>query len=163
MKGTVMPHLTNVQSGPLLDVIRQLFLEYARGLDFNLCFQNFDKELAGLPGPYAMPRGRLVLCEVDDKAAGCIALKPLESGVCEMKRLFVRPEFRGRHLGTTLAQHIVNEARSIGYSVMRLDTIRGTMDNAIALYSSLGFREISAYYSNPVPNAYYMELDLQTR
>jgi ribosomal protein S18 acetylase RimI-like enzyme len=160
MKGTVMPHLTNVQSGPLLDVIRQLFLEYARGLDFNLCFQNFDKELAGLPGPYAMPRGRLVLCEVDDKAAGCIALKPLESGVCEMKRLFLRPEFRGKGLGPLLTQHIIDEARVIGYSAMRLDTIRGTMDNAIALYASLGFKEIPPYYSNPIANAFYMELKL---
>ena len=155
--------LSHIQSGPSLKEIRALFLEYAQSLHFNLCFQNFEKELEELPGVYSLPLGRLVLCEVGMKPAGCIALKPLETGVCEMKRLFVRPEFRGRHLGTTLAQHIVNEARSIGYSVMRLDTIRGTMDNAIALYSSLGFREISAYYSNPVPNAYYMELDLQPR
>jgi len=151
---------THIQSGAALEEIRALFLEYARGLNFNLCFQNFDKELEDLPGPYSQPRGRLILGQVDGRTAGCIALKPLEPGVCEMKRLFVRPEFRGKHIGLKLARHIVDEARLIGYSAMRLDTIRGTMDNAIGLYSSLGFREIPAYYANPIPNAYYMQLDL---
>jgi len=152
--------LTNIQSGPALDEIRALFLEYARGLHFNLCFQNFEEELAALPGPYSLPGGRLFLCEVDERPAACIALKPLEPGICEMKRLYVRPEFRGQHIGSMLARHIVKEAREAGYSKMRLDTIRGAMDNAIALYSSLGFKEISAYYDNPVPNAFYMELVL---
>ena len=152
--------LTHVQSGPALEDIRALFLEYARGLNFNLCFQNFDRELEELPGPYGLPHGRLILCEVDRRPAGCIAVKRLGSGVCELKRLFVRPEFRGRKLGLKLTQHIINEARSIGYTVMRLDTIRGTMDNAIALYESVGFREIPAYYHNPTPNAFYMELQL---
>jgi len=152
--------LTHVQSGPALEDIRALFLEYARGLNFNLCFQNFDRELEELPGPYGLPHGRLILCEVDGRPAGCIAVKPLGSGVCELKRLFVRPEFRRRKLGLKLTQHIIEEARSIGYTVMRLDTIRGTMDNAIALYESVGFREIPAYYQNPIPNAFYMELQL---
>ena len=152
--------LTHVQSGPALEDIRALFLEYARGLNFNLCFQNFDRELEELPGPYGLPHGRLILCEVDRRPAGCIAVKRLGSGVCELKRLFVRPEFRRRKLGLKLTQHIIDEARSIGYTVMRLDTIRGTMDNAIALYESLGFREIPAYYQNPIPNASYMELRL---
>ena len=152
--------LTHVQSGPALEDIRALFLEYARGLNFNLCFQNFDRELEELPGPYGLPHGRLILCEVDGRPAGCIAVKPLGSGVCELKRLFVRPEFRRRKLGLKLTQHIIEEARSIGYAVMRLDTIRGTMDNAIALYESVGFREIPAYYHNPIPNAFYMELRL---
>jgi len=152
--------LTHVQSGPGLKDIRGLFLEYALGLNFNLCFQNFDKELAQLPGPYGLPDGRLILCEVNGNPAGCIAVKPLGAGVCELKRLFVRPEFRGRKLGLKLTQHIIDEARSIGYTVMRLDTIRGTMDNAIALYESVGFREIPAYYHNPIPNAFYMELQL---
>jgi putative acetyltransferase len=151
---------THIQAGETLEEIRALFLEYARGLNFNLCFQNFDKELAELPGPYGLPRGRLILGQVDGQTAGCIALKPLEAGICEMKRLFVRPEFRGKHIGQKLARHIVDEARLIGYSAMRLDTIRGTMDNAIGLYASLGFREIPAYYKNPIPNAYYMQLDL---
>ena len=151
---------THVQSGRALEDIRALFLEYARSLDFNLCFQNFDKELQELPGLYGEPQGRIILCEVDGKPAGCIALKPLQPGACEMKRLFVRPEFRGRSLGVQLAQRIIDDARSIGYSAMRLDTIRGKMENAIALYESLGFRQISPYYANPIPNAYYMELTL---
>jgi putative acetyltransferase len=151
---------THVQSGPALEDIRTLFREYARGLNFNLCFQNFDRELEELPGAYGLPHGRLILCEVDGKPAGCIAVKPLGAGVCELKRLFVRPEFRRRKLGLKLTQHIIEEARSIGYTVMRLDTIRGTMDNAIALYESVGFREIPAYYHNPIPNAFYMELHL---
>jgi GNAT superfamily N-acetyltransferase len=152
--------LLQVESGPALDQIRSLFLEYAQSLDFDLCFQNFDAELRELPGRYRPPEGRLILCEVDGSAAGCIALKPLEPGVCEMKRLFVRPVFRGRQLGVLLAKHIISEARLIGYSAMRLDTIRGRMDNAIALYSSVGFREIPPYYKNPVPNAFFMELEL---
>jgi ribosomal protein S18 acetylase RimI-like enzyme len=152
--------LDHIESGPELDEIRRLFLEYARSLDFNLCFQNFDAELEQLPGFYGLPRGRLILCHVDEKPAGCIALKPLEPGICEMKRLFVRPEFRGRHLGLTLSKHIISEARLIGYRAMRLDTIKGTMDNAITLYQSVGFREIPAYYHNPIPNAFYMELEL---
>jgi len=153
--------LSHVESGSALEEIRSLFLEYAQSLDFDLCFQNFDVELRELPGRYRPPEGRLILCEVDGSAAGCIALKPLEPGICEMKRLFVRPAFRGRRIGMKLAEHIINEARLIGYSVMRLDTIRGRMDNAIALYASLGFREIPPYYENPVPNAFYMELWLQ--
>jgi ribosomal protein S18 acetylase RimI-like enzyme len=152
--------MTHIQSGPFLQEIRELFLEYARGLDFNLCFQNFEAELDQLPGVYGLPHGRLILCEVDRKSAGCIALKPLEASVCELKRLYVRPEFRGRQLGKQLAKYAIHEAREIGYSMMRLDTIRGTMDNAIALYQSLGFQEIPPYYDNPIPNAYYMELSL---
>ena len=152
--------LSHIQSGPALEEVRTLFLEYARGLNFNLCFQDFDKELVELPGVYGLPHGRLILSVVDQKAAGCVALKSLEPGVCELKRLFVRPEFRRRHLGLKMSRHIVNEARLIGYSTMRLDTIRGTMDDAIALYTSLGFREIAAYYNNPIPNAFYMELEL---
>jgi len=159
-KRTERVRLIQVESGPALELIRSLFLEYAQSLDFNLCFQNFDLELRELPGVYRPPHGRLILCEVDENPAGCIALKSIDSGICEMKRLFVRPEFRGHRLGVQLAEHIINEARMIGYSAMRLDTIRGRMDNAIALYASLGFREIPPYYKNPVPNAYYMELRL---
>lgn len=157
---STLVRLTHVKSGQRLEITRTLFLEYARSLDFNLCFQNFDRELEELPGLYDSPHGRLILCEVDGKPAGCIALKPLESGVCEMKRLFVRPEFRGQQLGLKLTKYIIDEARKIGYTAMRLDTVRGPMDNAIALYRSLGFRDIPPYYENPIPNALYMELKL---
>jgi GNAT superfamily N-acetyltransferase len=156
-----MIELTHIESGPPLNHVRELFLDYERSLDFSLCFQNFDQELAALPGVYNRPQGRLILCTVDGRPAGCIALKELEPGVSEMKRLFVRPEFRGRQLGLKLAQHIIDEARGIGYSFMRLDTIRGKMENAIAMYESLGFKEIPAYYDSPIPNALYMELDLR--
>lgn len=152
--------LVHIEGGPALDQIRELFLEYARGLHFSLCFQNFDEELAGLPGAYARPQGRLILCEVDGRPAGCVALRPLEPGICEMKRLFVRPEFRGRQLGRLLAEHIIEEARAIGYTAMRLDTIRGTMEDAIALYRVLGFKEIAPYCENPISDAVYLELSL---
>jgi ribosomal protein S18 acetylase RimI-like enzyme len=148
-----------VQPQPRIDEIRALFLEYARSLDFNLCFQSFDKELEQLPGPYGRPHGRLILCEVDGKPAGCIALKRLEPGICEMKRLYVRPEFRGQQLGFKLVSHLLDEARGAGYRFMRLDTI-GTMHHAIALYLSFGFKEIPPYYDNPIPDARYMELAL---
>jgi putative acetyltransferase len=152
--------LVHIESGPDLEEIRALFLKYARSLNFNLCFQSFDKELLELPGPYGTPQGRLILCKVEGTTAGCIALKPLEPGICEMKRLFVRPAFRGQRLGVRLAEYIIGEARAIGYSAMRLDTIHGTMDDAIAIYRSLGFKEIPPYYENPIPNACYMELKL---
>jgi len=155
-----MIEFIQVEPGPALDQIRALFLEYAKSLDFNLCFQNFDKELRELPGEYALPDGRLILCEFNGKPAGCIALKPLEPGICEMKRLYVRPESRGSQLGFKLATHLIDEARRAGYTSMRLDTIRGSMDKAIALYRSLGFKEIPPYYPNPIPNALFLELAL---
>jgi ribosomal protein S18 acetylase RimI-like enzyme len=150
-----------VDSGPRLEDIRLLFLEYAGSLNFSLCFQQFDQELRGLPGEYAPPEGRLILCEVDGRPAGCIALKKLEEGICEMKRLYIRPEFRGRALGLKLVIHLIAEARSAGYSAMRLDTVSGIMDHAIALYRSVGFRNIPPYYVSPIANAVYLELDLQ--
>lgn len=156
-----MVEFIHVESGPDIDEIRALFHEYARSLDFNLCFQSFDKELRELPGEYALPDGRLVLCKFGDRPAGCIALKRLEPGVCEMKRLYVRPDFRGHQLGQKLAQHLIDEARRARYHVMRLDTIPGSMDHAIALYHSIGFKEIPAYCHNPIPGAIYMELDLR--
>ncbi len=152
--------LIHVRRGPRIDEIRALFLEYAKSLDFNLCFQSFDRELLELPGEYAPPDGRLILCTFDGKAAGCIALKRLEPRICEMKRLYVRPEFRGHQLGAKLANYLIEEALHAGYTSMRLDTIAGKMDPAIALYRSLGFREIPPYYDNPIPDALYMELSL---
>lgn len=137
---------------------RELFEEYARWLGINLCFQNFEKELAGLPGDYAPPSGRLLLAVEDDVTAGCVALRSIGAGVCEMKRLFVRPGFRGKRLGWELAQSIVKEAREIGYERIRLDTLPGKMDLAIEMYRSLGFKEIEPYYHNPVVGAAFMEL-----
>lgn len=139
---------------------RELFLEYANSLNFSLCFQSFDQELAGLPGDYAPPNGRLLLAEYDGQLAGCIALHKLEAGISEMKRLYLRPEFRGKGLGRALAEHLIDEARRIGYQCMRLDTVEPAMQDAVALYRRLGFREIPPYRENPIPGALYMELDL---
>lgn len=152
--------IVHVQSPEHLEHARQLFLEYAQSLGFSLCFQSFDKELAGLPGDYSPPDGRLLLVEHEGKIAGCVALHRLSDGICEMKRLYVRPQFRGKALGRALAERVISEARAAGYSCMRLDTIVGTMDSAIALYRELGFREIPPYRENPIVGAIYMELKL---
>jgi putative acetyltransferase len=140
--------------------VRVLFREYAGSLGFDLCFQNFEQELADLPGPYGPPSGCLLLAEVDNEPAGCVALKKLTDGVCEMKRLFVRSRHRGLGLGRNLAQQIIREAQSLGYTTLRLDTVPSVMDSAIALYRSLGFRDIPPYCFNPVPGALFMELRL---
>jgi ribosomal protein S18 acetylase RimI-like enzyme len=139
---------------------RQLFREYSDWLQVDLCFQNFEKELAGLPGDYAPPEGRLWLAWINQDIAGCIALRSLGEGICEMKRLYVRPEFRGQGLGRLLAEKLIQEARNIGYQKMRLDTLPGRMDQAIAMYRDLGFQEIERYYNNPDETALFMELDL---
>ena len=139
---------------------RELFIEYAQSLGFSLCFQNFDKELASLPGGYAPPEGRLLLADQDGQLAGCIALHKLEPGVCEMKRLYLRPRFRGKGLGRALADHIIAEARHIGYQRMRLDTVEPVMKDAVAMYRKLGFKEIAPYCPNPMSGVIYMELEL---
>jgi putative acetyltransferase len=130
---------------------RELFLEYAASLDFSLCFQNFDAELAALPGDYAPPSGRLLLAEWENQLAGCGALHKLEADICEMKRLYLRPQFRGKSIGRAIAERLVAEARAIGYARMRLDTVGPVMKDAVAMYRKLGFQEISAYRENPMP------------
>jgi len=140
--------------------VRDLFQEYAKSLNFSLCFQDFDKELAGLPGDYVPPEGRLLLVKRSGESAGCVALHKLEGNVCEMKRLYVRQKFRGRGLGGALAKTIIDEARKIGYRRMRLDTVEPVMKDAVAMYRKLGFKEIAPYRQNPIQGALYMELDL---
>lgn len=148
------------ESSAQITQARELFLEYAQSLGFSLCFQNFDGELAALPGDYAPPRGRLLLAEVDGEPVGCVALHPLQSEICEMKRLYLRPRFRGKGLGRILAERIIAEAREMGYKYMRLDTVEPVMKDAVAMYRRLGFREIAPYCTNPVAGAMYMELEL---
>ena len=156
-----------------LQAVRELFKEYAASLNFNLCFQSFEEELARLPGEYAPWSGVLLLGLVDDQAAGCVALHRLEgemagahgelfggSDVCEMKRLFVRPEFRGCGLGRELLDSVLRCAAAIGYRRMRLDTIPTQMGRAVDMYRKLGFVEIAPYRANPIAGAKYVELDL---
>jgi putative acetyltransferase len=140
--------------------IKILFTEYAKSLNFDLCFQGFDEELASLPGKYAPPEGFILLAEFDGEIAGCIALRKLEDGICEMKRLFVRPEFRGHGIGKELCDQLIFKAKEMGYKKMRLDTIKDQMKDAINLYKSYGFIEIPQYYHNPQDGVIYMELSL---
>lgn len=141
------------------DVARELFREYAAELGMNFCFQGFEQELAGLPGKYAPPLGELLLAETHGEPAGCVAMRPLDDGVCEMKRMYVRPAQRGAGLGRRLASRIVEIARERGYALMRLDTL-SSMTPAMSLYRSLGFVECSAYYHNPLPNVVYLQCAL---
>jgi GNAT superfamily N-acetyltransferase len=138
---------------------RALFEEYASWLGLDLSFQGFALELRGLPGLYAPPRGRLLLAWAGGQVAGGVALRPLGVGACEMKRLFVRPDFRGQGLGLLLAERLIGEARAIGYQTMRLDTLPA-MQSAIRLYEALGFVRCAAYYETPLPDTVFMELRL---
>jgi putative acetyltransferase len=146
--------------GEALEQVRALFLEYASSLGFSLCFQGFDEELRALPGMYAPPRGTLLLDLQDRRPAGCVGLHDWGDGAAEMKRLYVRPEFRGRGLARALTIAAIEEARAMGYRSVRLDTIAATMQPAISLYRHLGFREIAPYRDNPIPGALYLELPL---
>ncbi len=139
---------------------RELFLEYGQSLGFSLGFQNFDKELAELPGKYAPPEGRLLLAEFDWLLAGCAALRKIDNSICEMKRLYLRPQFRGKGLGRVLAERVIADARHIGYERVRLDSVEPVMKDAVAMYRRLGFREIRPYCENPMAGALYMELHL---
>lgn len=144
-----------------IEQARLLLREYADWLQIDLCFQNFGEELANLPGEYVPPAGRLLLAYEDSQLAGCVALRRVDQSICEMKRLFLREEFRGRGLGRQLIEAIMREAKQIGYERLRLDTLPPKMNDAIALYRSYGFKEIMPYYDNPVTGAIFMELDLR--
>lgn len=139
---------------------RKLFEEYAAWLKIDLCFQNFERELAELPGCYASPEGRLLLAIDDGQIAGCVALRKLDAAVCEIKRLFVRPQFQGRGLGRALTKKIIEEAQGLGYLRMRLDTLPSKIGRAVGIYRSFGFKEIEPYYPNPTEGTLYMELKL---
>jgi GNAT superfamily N-acetyltransferase len=152
-----------LEAGDGIEPAREILREYARSLDVDLCFQNFEAELAALPGEYAAPAGRLLLAHVDGALAGCGGLRALPdvdyANACEMKRLYVRPAFRRFGLGRVLAEALLDEARRAGYSVMLLDTLN-EMESARELYARLGFEEVAPYYFNPIPGAHYLKVDL---
>ncbi|HSQ23047.1 MAG TPA: GNAT family N-acetyltransferase [Pyrinomonadaceae bacterium] len=154
-------NLTQAKTSEQIEIARTLFREYSAWVEIDLCFQNFEEELAELPGDYAPPDGRLLLALHNAQAAGCVALRKIGEGICEMKRLFVREAFRGHGLGRKLVETAIDEAKQIGYERMRLDTLPPKMNDAIALYRSFGFKEIAPYYNNPVPGAKFMELTLK--
>ena len=144
------PQVVPAHEADLVPQVRRLFLEYAESLGFDLCFQGFKEELAGLPGAYAPPRGRLYLANVGNKFVGCIGLRPIDKRVGEMKRLYVKPALRGHGIGRALVYQLVMDARQIGYERMYLDTIE-TMTEAMTLYRSVGFEECEPYSYHPVP------------
>jgi GNAT superfamily N-acetyltransferase len=142
-----------------IEAARRLFEEYAASLGFDLSFQDFEHELASLPGEYTPPEGRLLLAMLGKRVAGCVALRKLGERLCEMKRLFVGPTFRGHHIGEALVETVIREARDAGYTTMRLDTVP-FMQAARSLYRKIGFKDILPYRFNPIPGAIYMELSL---
>jgi ribosomal protein S18 acetylase RimI-like enzyme len=146
-------------TGAALADVRTLLLEYADSLGIDLDYQGFDAELAGLPGAYAPPRGSLLLAHAGERPIGCVAVRPLQSEICEMKRLYVRPEARGTGLGRRLAEAAISAAAAAGYRSMRLDTL-ASMAEARGLYESLGFRPIPAYRNDPLTGLVYLALDL---
>jgi putative acetyltransferase len=158
-----MLRIVEVSSPPQIEQARSLFREYqdefAESIQASLCFQQFDAEVADLPGRYATPAGRLLVAEIDGELVGCVGMRPLGEGVCEMKRLFVRPGHRGRGVGVELIRHVMQAAKDAGYRLMRLDTLP-EMEQAAQLYRSFGFEPIGPYYENPVGRAIYFEADL---
>jgi ribosomal protein S18 acetylase RimI-like enzyme len=154
--------MTEIYTARLPDeitVIKDLFQEYAESLNFDLDFQDFSQELETLPGKYSAPEGSILVAKENGETVGCVAVRPLGSEICEMKRLFVRPAHRGKNLGRELAVASIEEAKRLGYKAMRLDTVEA-MKEASALYRALGFEQIEAYYYNPLPGAMYFELKL---
>jgi len=153
--------IEEVSSGAELEEVRSLFREYADSLGVDLCFQGFDQELRTLPGEYLRPKGRLLLARWKNQVAGCVALREIGPGVCEMKRLYLRPAYRSLGIGRTLALRCVREASTAGYQSMRLDSLP-SMTSALTLYRELGFQEIPPYRNNPVEGAVFLELQLGT-
>ena len=151
--------IDSLYSKKKMPVVRELFTEYANSVEVDLCFQGFSKELAELPGAYAPPEGRLFIAYDAETPVGCVALRKIGEGTCEMKRLYLRPSSRGTGLGRQLAGLVIEAAREIGYQKMRLDTL-ASMKPATALYQSLGFQRIAPYYDNPSDCAVFMELRL---
>lgn len=156
-----MIEITQAETPEQIKEIRRLFREYEARLGIDLCFQDFAREIAELPGKYARPTGRLFLIYLETEAAGCIALRKINAETCEMKRLYVRESFRGRRFGKMLIEKLIEEARRVGYKKMRLDTLPDKMPSAVELYKSYGFYEIPPYYNNPHREALFMELDLE--
>jgi ribosomal protein S18 acetylase RimI-like enzyme len=154
------PVIAVAESEAELEAVRELFRAYAGSLAFDLGFQDFEAEMVEFPGKYAPPTGVLLLARLEEMAAGAVGLRDLGDGICEMKRLYVRPEARGHAIGRRLAERLIDEACSRGYRAMRLDTVPGHHDHAMALYRELGFQEIAPYCYNPVPGALFMELAL---
>lgn len=142
-----------------LNIIRKLFTEYTNWLGFDLSFQNFEKEFAELPGRYTPPTGRLLLALYNNKVAGCVGLREFAKGICEMKRMYIKPKYRRKGIGRRLAIAVIEEAKKIGYKKMRLDTVPW-MNEAIELYYSLGFKKIKPYRYNPIKGSLFLELRL---
>jgi ribosomal protein S18 acetylase RimI-like enzyme len=145
-----------------IEYAKTLIREYAESLEFDLAFQNFDQEMDDFPGQYALPKGRLYIAMDENNPVGCVALRDLGDGICEMKRLYVRPSYRGRNVGRLLAETVIDAAGELGYDRMRLDTIP-SMKQANVLYKGLGFKEIAPYRFNPIESATFFELNLKEK
>ena len=151
--------ILQAETGKNLELTRDIFKKYAASLDFDLGFQDFEEELSDLPGQYASPLGRLLVAMYGDRHAGCIGLRKISHGICEMKRLYVKPQYRGLGIGRALAETVIEEARQIKYARMRLDTVP-SMEKARVLYVSLGFKKIRPYRYNPIQGSEFMELSI---
>lgn len=156
-----MYEILPADNAELMEEVRRLFLDYEKWLNVDLCFQGFEKEVNSLPGKYAPPEGRLYIVKMDGKYIGCIALRKIDDGICEMKRLYLTEDARGKGIGNKLIELIIQDAKNIGYKKMRLDTIKEKMPKAVSLYESHGFHKIEQYYNNPNPHTLFMELDLR--
>ncbi|MEO8512848.1 MAG: GNAT family N-acetyltransferase [Ignavibacteria bacterium] len=155
-----MYDIIEVNNVELVDETKLLFREYEKWLNVSLCFQGFEEELNTLPGKYTPPEGRLYIVRDDNSYSGCIALRKLEDGICEMKRLYLKSESRGKGIGIALVSKVIQDAKDIGYKKMKLDTIKEKMPNAVDMYERYGFVKIERYYDNPNPHTLFMELDL---